>query len=157
MGHNFEGIAVARKSVALEEVCQQLIELLKQVKYDIDIEPRKRHNMWPHDVCVLFCDDQQLLTEVKEILRKSQIPVGSIADQMEDESILAVDDVINCPSYEWAVVIVISTINYPDSQNIMSPTLKLAMSRAISDLKIFHVSQGSTPISDECIDKFNKL
>ena len=93
---------------------------------------------WPNKVCVLSYH-HELIANVKEELSKKGFPIGSISEQLHDDtgSILAVDVAENSVSLEWPVVIALMNVNEKMMEEEFALGHKVVLSRAIS--KLFHV------------------
>ena len=128
MGHNIMGCAIEKRLSPPDGFGTYVEKVLKKLKHWSENINEKKQKLWPHHVAVL-CDDEVLVSELRDFLSESGMPVGSIADQMDSGEVVAIDNIANSISYEWSVVLAInSKLDY------YQDSLKLAMSRAISKL-----------------------
>ena len=86
------------------------MEILQELKRQSENMPKRQIKLWPNKICVLSYD-HELIANVKEALSERGFPVGSISEQLHDDSLLAVDIAENSVSLEWPVVVALTNVN----------------------------------------------
>ena len=135
-GHNVVGPDVEEVISTPNEYIEQLVEIVNKLKCESESMPKSQNKLWPNKICVLSYD-HELIANVKEALSERGFPVGSISEQLHDDSILAVDIAENSVSLEWPLVIALMNVNEKMMEEEFYLRHKVVLSRAIS--KLFHV------------------
>ena len=108
LGHNIRGCPVTRIKTIERNFGKRVEEMLKKLKHASDNTPGNHLKLWPNNICVL-CESSAVYCKLEEYLLQSGLPIGSIEQQLVDGNVVALGEVQQSLSYEWPVVIYVTT------------------------------------------------
>ena len=140
MAHSIKGCIVEEDILSEVEFRSRVLEIVRQFT-----ENSKRLEMScnPKNICIIT-DDGDCCKELVQFLSENGFPAGSIAEQVDDPKLVAVDTILQSLSFEWPVVVFARFHwKWPEKGNRF---LRTVGSRAICQLHFFQITSKSKKI-----------